>query len=200
MPLIAFPSNDITRTSLTKLLEAIIATQSTSSKVHIFEEVSLHHLFHGAEKADVQLLEPNNPFESIRLATFPILRQNLISDTTLLTSTTVDILAPILYTLPSDEPVLDLSLEELVSTMYPSWFTECANLLWFMYDLDKENQTGLRDQAVLARIRGEWLDPLVSRVGEWTEEVDSEGGDARVMFVVQRLKDALERASQVIGR
>jgi hypothetical protein len=40
MPLIAFPSNDITRTALTKLLEAIIATQTTEAKLHIFKEVS----------------------------------------------------------------------------------------------------------------------------------------------------------------
>lgn len=40
MPLIAFPSNDITRTALTKLLEAIIATQTTEAKLQIFKEVS----------------------------------------------------------------------------------------------------------------------------------------------------------------
>jgi hypothetical protein len=40
MPLIAVPSNDTTRTALTKLLEAIIATQTTDAKVQIFKEVS----------------------------------------------------------------------------------------------------------------------------------------------------------------
>ena len=40
MPLIAFPSNDITRTAITKLLEAIIATQTTEAKLRIFKEVN----------------------------------------------------------------------------------------------------------------------------------------------------------------
>jgi hypothetical protein len=150
-------------------------------------------------KADEQLLEPINPFESIRLATFPILRQNLISDQSLLTSTTFDTLSPIFFTLPQDDPVLEMSLEEVVSTMYPSWFTECANLLWFLYDLDTENHTGIKDPAVLSKIRTEWLDPIAKRVGEWSRDAESGEGEARIGFVIQRLRDALERADQTIG-
>ena len=152
------------------------------------------------DKADKQLLEPINPFESIRLATFPILRQNLISDRSLLTSSTFDTLSPIIFALPRDEQVLEMSLEEVVSTMYPSWFTECANLLWFLYDLDTENKTGFRDPATLSKIKAEWLDPIVKRVGEWSRDAESGEGDARVGFVIQRLVDALERANQTIGR
>lgn len=40
MPLIAFPSNDTTRTALLKLLEAIVVTQSTEAKLQILKEVS----------------------------------------------------------------------------------------------------------------------------------------------------------------
>jgi hypothetical protein len=151
-------------------------------------------------KADKQLLEPVNPFESIRLATFPILRQNLHSKQTILNSTTFDTLAPIVFTLPAEEPVLGLSLEEVVSTMYPSWFTECANLLWIIHDIDVKNKSGIRNQETLARIKGEWLDPLRRRAGEWSQQAESEAGEARVGFVIQRLMDALERASQAIGR
>jgi hypothetical protein len=151
-------------------------------------------------KADKQLLEPINPFESIRLATFPILRQNLISDRSLLTSSTFETLSPIIFALPQDEPVLEMSLEEVVSTMYPSWFTECANLLWFLYDLDKENKTEIRDPATLSKIRAEWLGPITQRVGEWSRDAKSGEGEARVEFVIQRLVDALERANQTIGR
>jgi hypothetical protein len=151
------------------------------------------------DKADKQLLESINPFESIRLATFPILRQNLISDQSLLTSTTFETLSPIIFTLPQEEPVLEMSLEEVVSTMYPSWFTECANLLWFLYDLDTENKTGIRDPATLSKIKADWLDPIVKRVGEWSRDADSGEGEARVGFVIQRLVDALERANKTIG-
>jgi len=92
-----------------------------------------------------------------------------------------------------------MSLKEVVSTMYPSWFTECANLLWFLYDLDTENRTGIRDQATLSKIKADWLDPIVNRVGEWKREADGGEGEARVGFVIQRLTDALERAHQTVG-
>ena len=151
-------------------------------------------------KADEQLLEPINPFESIRLATFPILRQNLISDPSLLTSSMFETLSPIILTLPQDEPVLEMSLEEVVSTMYPSWFTECANLLWFLYDLDIENKTGIRDSTVITKIKVEWLDLIAKRVGEWSRDAENQKGEARVGFVIQRLKDALERAQQTVSR
>lgn len=157
------------------------------------------------QKADDQLLESINPYDSIRLATFPILRQNLISDPSLLSSTTFETLSPILFVIPTDDNHLEqglqeVSLEVIVTLMYPSWFTECANLLWFLYDLDKENQTGIRNQETLAKIRKEWLDPIASKVEEWIKEAGIEGGEARLGFVLQRLKDALERASQTIGR
>jgi len=93
-----------------------------------------------------------------------------------------------------------MSLEEVVSTMYPSWFTECANLLWFLYDLDMENKTGIRDAANLSKIKADWLDPIAKRVGGWSKDAESGEGEARVRFVIQRLVDALKRANQTIGR
>jgi hypothetical protein len=93
-----------------------------------------------------------------------------------------------------------MSLEEVVSTMYPSWFTECANLIWFLYDLDTENKTGIRDTETLSKIKAEWLDPIAKRVGEWSRDAESGEGEARVGFVIQRLVDALQRAEQTIGR
>jgi len=92
-----------------------------------------------------------------------------------------------------------MSLEEVVSTMYPSWFTECANLLWFVYDLDVENKTGIRDPATLSKVKADWLDPIVKRGEEWSKEAESGEGEARVGFVIQRLVDALERARQTVG-
>jgi len=109
-------------------------------------------------------------------------------------------LSPIILTLPQDEPVLEMSLEEVVSTMYPSWFTECANLLWFLYDLDIENKTGIRDSTVITKIKVEWLDLIAKRVGEWSRDAENQKGEARVGFVIQRLKDALERAQQTVSR
>jgi hypothetical protein len=93
-----------------------------------------------------------------------------------------------------------MTLEEIVSTMYPSWFTECANLLWFLYDQDTENKIGIRDPATLSKIKADWLDPIAQRVGEWSRDAESGEGEARVGFVIQRLVDALERANQTIGR
>jgi hypothetical protein len=40
MPLIAVPANDTTRTALVKLLEAIIQSQNTDSKLLLFKQVS----------------------------------------------------------------------------------------------------------------------------------------------------------------
>ena len=40
MPLIAVPANDTIRTALVKLLEAIIQTQETDSKLMLFKQVS----------------------------------------------------------------------------------------------------------------------------------------------------------------
>jgi hypothetical protein len=96
--------------------------------------------------------------------------------------------------------VLDLSLEELVSTMYPSWFTECCNLLWFLYDLDQSNQTGIRDEATLSQIRGGWFGPMKERLGRLSVEAEGLGQDAvQVKFVIERWGDALDRASAAIG-
>ena len=154
-------------------------------------------------EANHQLLEPENPFDSIRLITFPILRQQLISDPSLLSSATYQALAPILFTLPvqDDTPVLNLSLEELVSTMYPSWFTECSNLLWFLYDLDKDNRTGIRGEITLAKIKGEWLGPIEQRLEVLKAEAEGLGqGAVQVRFVIERWSDAVQRASIAIGK
>lgn len=201
MPLIAVPANDTTRTALVKLLEAIIQSQETDSKLMLFKQVSSHS--RETIKADHQLLEPENPFDSIRLITFPILRQQLISDPCLLSSSTYQSLAPILFTLPVQDntPVLNLSLEELVSTMYPSWFTECSNLLWFLYDLDVDNRTGIRDEVTLAKIKGEWLGPIEQRLEVLETEAEALGQDAvQVRFVIERWSDAVQRASVAIGK
>ena len=100
-----------------------------------------------------------------------------------------------------DTPVLNLSLEELVSTMYPSWFTECSNLLWFLYDLDKDNRTGIRDEVTLAKIRGEWLGPIEQRLKVLRTEAEGLGQDAvQVRFVIERWSDAVQRASIAIGK
>jgi hypothetical protein len=124
----------------------------------------------------------------------------LSSDQSLLTSTTFDILAPIIFALPTDEAVLELSLEEVVATMYPSWFAECAILLWFLHDLDDNNYTGVRDPVILANIKREWLGPLRKRARVWSRQAEDEEREARVNFVMRRLVDALERAAQAIGR
>jgi hypothetical protein len=84
--------------------------------------------------------------------------------------------------------------------MYPSWFTECCNLLWFLYDLDKNNQTGIRNEMTLSKIRGEWLEPMKERLKTLSEEADGLGENSvQVKFVIERWGDALGRASVAVG-
>jgi len=84
--------------------------------------------------------------------------------------------------------------------MYPSWFTECSNLLWFLYDLDKDNRTGIRDEMTLAKIKGEWLGPIERRLEVLKTEAEGLGQDAvQVRFVIERWSDAVQRASIAIG-
>jgi hypothetical protein len=84
--------------------------------------------------------------------------------------------------------------------MYPSWFTECCNLLWFLFDLDKDNQTGFRDETTMSKIRETWLGPMKERLGRLSVEADGLGEDAvQVRFVIERWGDALNRASAAIG-
>lgn len=82
--------------------------------------------------------------------------------------------------------------------MYPSWMTECANLLWFLLDLDTENKSGIRDQKALRAIQGEWLEPMRKRVEEL--KIEMGGKEVEVAFIVERSHDAVSRASEAVGK
>lgn len=76
-------------------------------------------------------------------------------------------------------------IHHLLSTLWPTWFTECANYLWFLLDIDRDDRTGLKGgsgdvagagagagaggsdgRSDLRRIKKDWLEVLVKRVGE----------------------------------
>lgn len=82
--------------------------------------------------------------------------------------------------------------------MYPSWMTECANLLWFLLDLDSENKSGIKAQVALGAIQDEWLGPMRKRVEEL--KIEMGGKEVEVAFVVERWHDAVMRASEAVGK
>jgi hypothetical protein len=44
----------------------------------------------------------------------------------------------------SDKAILDMSPTEILSTHWPSWFTECANYLWFLLEVDVDDKVELK--------------------------------------------------------
>jgi hypothetical protein len=152
------------------------------------------------------LLDQSNPFDNLRIQSIPILRQQLSTDPTLLTPLLLVSLSPILFTLPTAEDaqgqegdILSLSLDDLVGEIYPSWMTECANLLWFLLDLDTNNASGIRTESTLGRIREEWLQPIKKRVEVLKVESEKKG-DVGVMFILERWYDAVQRASEAVEK
>jgi hypothetical protein len=130
-----------------------------------------------------------------------MLRQQLSSDPSLLTPSLLQSLSPILFTLPTTDDAQDIlsaKMDEIVGTMYPSWMTECANLLWFLLDLDSENKSGIKDQKALGAIQGEWLEPMRKRVEEL--KIEMGGKEVEVKFIVERWHDAVLRASEAVGK
>jgi hypothetical protein len=152
------------------------------------------------------LLDQSNPFDNIRIQSIPILRQQLSTDPSLLTPLLLEFLTPILFTLPTTEDaqgqegdMLSLNLDDLVGEIYPSWMTECANLLWFLLDLDTNNASGIRAKSTLDTIREEWLSPTKKRVEVLKVESEKKG-DVGVMFIIERWYDAVQRASEAVER
>lgn len=86
-----------------------------------------------------------------------------------------------------------MPLDEVVSTMYPAWFTECANLYRVMYSVDREGVDIVRGGTSTIKIKTEWLDPQLDRVAEWEKQsqemVNPQSG---TNFVLVRYKMALD--------
>jgi hypothetical protein len=84
--------------------------------------------------------------------------------------------------------------------MYPVWFTECALVLRVLISVDKDNLSGVKNEGQRNRVRIEWLDPLIQKVGLMHQELAT--GNVKIgmeaEFVLQRWDDALIRALECI--
>ena len=79
--------------------------------------------------------------------------------------------------------------------MYPEWFTECANLIWFVMDLDPEGLDGIWYHG---NIYTKWLDQIM----DYYEKIYKERGkeeDWKGAFVLDTWNDALVRAQKCLN-
>lgn len=181
MPLIQVDASPTARLALSKLLGAMIAAvKPPSDQLRLYE----------------QLLEPLNPFEGVRVLGLSLLREQLRVEPELLPGV-VATLEPILWRLPPVDGPTDMTLPKLVASFWPVWLTECANLLWFLLELDTDNNSVIKDQARLTSVKNLWLGRIQSRIKMWEEEVE---GQAEVEGVLERLEDATKRANEALTK
>jgi hypothetical protein len=184
MPLATFPTAPTTQLALLKLLEAIVDSQTAEHKMLLLK----------------QLLEPQNPFEYVRIRSLIILRSQLASNTHVLPHF-LPSLAPVLFTIPEADPLFtDMSISELRQTMYPAWLTECVNLLWFIIDLDKDDVSGIKTPEKLGKIDREWLEPVERKLAEVRASDELDEGDTEGSFILEMWDVAVARARQSVDR
>lgn len=85
--------------------------------------------------------------------------------------------------------------------MYPAWFTECANLLWFVLDLDHDGSAGIKQKETVGRIDELWLRPVrgyYEKIKAESEAASSQE-DGEGTFILQMWGDALARAQQSVN-
>lgn len=191
MPHAQTHSSPATRLALMKLLGGIIvATPGVDNQIELWK----------------QLLEPINPFDAVRVQAVNLLREQLASPPQpppLYVPNLKRQLGPILFDLPpGTENPLKLPFAEFLSTMYPAWFTECCNLLYFIVGRDTANSSGFLDKDYLRRVKADFLDPLSRRAAEYKAEVTPElqQQEPEVELVVDRLAAAAARATEGIDK
>lgn len=180
MPLIQMDASATARLALSKLLGAMIAAVSPPrDQLRLYE----------------QLLEPLNPFEGVRVLGLSLLREQLSVQPSLLPGL-AEMLEPILWRLPPVDSPLDMSLAKLIASFWPVWLTESANMIWFLLELDVENQSGIRDRPRRTALKNLWLNPIQKTLAVWNSEGTS---NAEVLGVLERLGDAIKRASDAVA-
>jgi hypothetical protein len=82
-----------------------------------------------------------------------------------------------------------------VGTMWPAWFTDCANLLRLLLARDTDDKSGVKDLTWLRGVHAKWVTPQISRIAILRQE---EGLDVQAGFVLERWSDAIERLEEMM--
>ncbi|AAW43909.1 expressed protein [Cryptococcus deneoformans JEC21] len=188
VPLTAQHPNPGMRLALFKLIGTLISLLSSRDKV-----LALRHL-----------LEPENPFDTVRIESMSILREETASNNDLLSPDLLAQLAPILFppvTLSDPDSPYNLSSPDLLSSPNPSWWTEVAHYIWFLSTRDSADRSGVRSTYREDIIM--WLDAVRSKLNETLSYVQENGNVKEVAevlpghgvgFFLNRWADALDRA------
>lgn len=189
VPLTAQHPNPGMRLALFKLIGTLISLLSSRDKV-----LALRHL-----------LEPENLFDTVRIESMSILREETASNNDLLSPDLLAQLAPILFppvTLSDPDSPYNLSPPDLLSSPNPSWWTEVAHYIWFLSTRDSADRSGVRSTYREDIIM--WLDAVRSKLNETLSYVQEENGNVKevaevlpghgVGFFLNRWADALDRA------
>ncbi|KIR34622.1 hypothetical protein I352_02873 [Cryptococcus deuterogattii MMRL2647] len=155
------------------------------------------------------LLEPENPFDTVRIESMSILREETASNNDLLSPELLAQLAPILFppaTLSDPDSPFNLSSSDLLSSPNPSWWTEVANYIWFLSTRDNTNRSGVRSTYRVGLIV--WLEAVRLKLNETVRYIQEENGNVKevaevlpghgVEFFLIRWEDALDRARAVL--
>ncbi|KIR73777.1 hypothetical protein I310_02450 [Cryptococcus deuterogattii CA1014] len=155
------------------------------------------------------LLEPENPFDTVRIESMSILREETASNNDLLSPELLAQLAPILFppaTLSDPDSPFNLSSSDLLSSPNPSWWTEVANYIWFLSTRDNTNRSGVRSTYRVGLIV--WLEAVRLKLNEIVRYIQEENGNVKevaevlpghgVEFFLIRWEDALDRARAVL--
>ncbi|WVQ79315.1 hypothetical protein IAT38_001412 [Cryptococcus sp. DSM 104549] len=199
-------------TMLIELLVPLTAQHhSATMRLALFKLIGgLVSILSGLDKvlALKQLLEPENPFDAVRIESLSLLREETSHSTDLISPDLLPHLSPTLFALPvptdPDSP-FNIPPPTLLSTPHPTWWTECANYLWFLATCDKNDVSGVK-----SKHRGElvvWVDSVGKKLKEVEAFVKEQEGDVKtaevkegqgVELLLARWADALKRAKEAL--
>jgi hypothetical protein len=95
-------------------------------------------------------------------------------------------------------PPMELPLQDLLSSMWPAWLTDCASLFRVLLSVDKGDTTGIRDAKRLETLEKEWLSVMYDKIQGLKEEMNGLEVGMEGEFVLMRWEDAVVRAREGI--
>ena len=99
-----------------------------------------------------------------------------------------------------DPSPLTLSFEDLLPTMWPTWFTECLTYFQLLLTIDSSNVTGISDQDILNQILDLWLGPLQCRWKQLKREAAEKQMPTEANFILDRWEDAIDRVERAVSK